>query len=200
MTNQNIPDGPTPMKPAGHAGRSDFAAGVMQRREAFWSNVVREILSALSAAAATSGRLKSSAGGAAMSAAPDHEMFDGRMAVITRLGQRIPIADVFPVFACSVQHTQSDRMLSGDVQCTVFQIRTPAGEVYTLPLHEIVAVHSLSEELLLKMEAAAENMNDSDEKDGRPFGFAAYTSLAKSEREFREGEDESEDAPEAPPS
>lgn len=166
----------------------DFTSGVIRRREVFWHNVVREILSALSAAAASSGRLKASPAGAAMSASPTDDIFDGRMAVITRLGQRIAIADVFPVFACSVSNTRGDRMLSGDVQCSVFQIRTPAGEVYTLPLHEIAAVHSLSEDLLKRMEAAAEVVEEADEGEGRPFGFAAYTSLARSEREAREAE------------
>lgn len=161
--------------------------GVKRRREVFWHNVVREILNALSAAASSSGRLKASASGAAMSAHPTDEVFDGRMAVVTRLGQRIPIADVFPVFACSVSTTKRDRMLSADVQCTVFQIRTPGGEVYTLPVHEIVAIHSLSEELLTRMEEAAEAGDDEDGMPNEhPFGFAAYTSLAKSEREARE--------------
>jgi hypothetical protein len=166
----------------------DFTSNVIRRREVFWHNVIREILNALSAAAASGGRLKASPSGAAMSASPPDAIFDGRMAVITRFGQRIAIADVFPVFACSVPNTKGDRMLSGDVQCSVFQIRTPSGEVYTLPLHEIVAVHSLSEELLMRMEAAAEAVAEVDEGEGHPFGFAAYTSLARSEREAREAE------------
>ncbi len=166
----------------------DFTSGVIRRREVFWHNVIREILNALSAAAASGGRLKASPSGAAMSASPTDDIFDGRMAVITRFGQRIAIADVFPVFACSVPTTKGDRMLSGDVQCSVFQIRTPSGEVYTLPLHEIVAVHSLSEELITRMEAAAEAVAEVDEGEGHPFGFAAYTSLARSEREAREAE------------
>lgn len=183
--------------PAASKGKSkslgatvDIASGIMHRREVFWSNVVRETLNTLSAVA-SSHRTKAGPGAAAMGVPPDHDMFDGRMAVITRLGNRIPIADVFPVFACSVQNTANDRMLSGDVQCSVFQIRTPGGEVYTLPLHEIVAIHSLSEELLLQMQAAAEQMTEEDEEAGLPFGFAAYTSLAKSERDARGAERES---------
>lgn len=177
------------LAPVHDGGDEGVAGGVRRRREVFWHNVVREILNTLSAAASSSGRLKASASGAAMSAAPTDEVFDGRMAVITRLGQRIPIADVFPVFACSVSRTKRDRMLSADVQCTVFQIHTPGGEVYTLPVHEIVAIHSLSEELLARMEEAAEMGEDPDAMPGEsPFGFAAYTSLAKAEREAMEAE------------
>ena len=74
-------------------------------------------------------------------------------------------------------------MLAADVQCSIFQIRTPSGEVYTLPIHEIVSVHALSESLVRQMEAAALAQADSSEPDAAPFGFAAFTSLARSERE-----------------
>ncbi len=166
-----------------------------RRREVFWHNVVQEILSALSVAAGSEGRLSATAGGAATSPSPLDEMFDGRMAVITRLGQRIPIADVFPVFACSVETHPGDRALSMDVQSTVFQIHTPGGEVFTLPVHEIVAVHSLSEELVRRMEQASEasHMEDPETPASMPFGFAAFTSLSKSERveQFDGDDDES---------
>lgn len=158
-----------------------------RRREVFWQNVVQEILSALSVAAGSGGRLRASAGGAATSPAPTDEMFDGRMAVITRLGQRIPIADVFPVFACSIEKDANDRALSTDVQCTVFQIHTPGGEVFTLPVHEIVAVHSLSEELVRRMEEASQagGLEETEAGEAMPFGFAAFTSLARAERDAR---------------
>jgi hypothetical protein len=162
------------------------------RREIFWHNVVREILSSLAATAAMlSGRLSATASGAATGTSPEHEMFDGRMAVITRLGQRIPIADVYPVFACSVPTARGmgERMRSADVQCSIFQIRTPTGEVYTLPVHEIMAVHSLSESLVRKMEslaAAKAGLKPDEEKE--PFGFAAFRRLGESEKE--EGGDE----------
>ncbi|KAA0217370.1 MAG: hypothetical protein DYG94_00895 [Leptolyngbya sp. PLA3] len=167
-----------------------------RRREVFWQNVVQEILNALSVAAGSGGRLSASAGGAATSPSPLDEMFDGRMAVITRLGQRIPIADVFPVFACSVEANPGDREVSTDVQCTVFQIHTPGGEVFTLPVHEIVAVHSLSEELVRRMEEASQagHMDDSQTPDAMPFGFAAFTSLANAERARHREEDEGEEA------
>lgn len=165
---------------------------VVRRRELFWQNVVKEILSALSVAAGSAGRLSASPKGAAMSPGPLDEMFDGRMAVITRLGQRIPIADVYPVFACSVEKNPGDRGLSTDVQCTVFQIRTPGGEVFTIPVHEIVAVHSLSEELVRRMEEAARaaQMEEDGSERAMPFGFAAFTSLAQAERERQPGQAE----------
>ena len=158
-----------------------------ERRELFWHNVVREILSSLAVTAANfSGRLSPTAEGAATSPSPSHELFDGRMAVITRLGQRIPIADVYPVFACSLptHRPQQDRMLAADVQCSIFQIRTPSGEVYTLPIHEIASVHALSESLVRQMEEAARAQNSDDKTvSSEPFGFAAFTSLARTERE-----------------
>lgn len=105
--------------------------------------------------------------------------FDGRMAVITQLGVRIAIADVFPLFACSVGETSLERALSEDVQCSVFQIRTPQGEVHTLPVHEIRSFHSLSEELMRQIAAASSREDESGVKTSVPFGFGAYTSLAK---------------------
>ena len=154
---------------------------VVHRRDLFWQNVLREILSALSVAAGSaSGRVSPSPTGAAHSGSPVGEMFDGRLAVITSLGQRIPIADIFPVFACSVAGSANERSLSGDVQCTVFQIRTPDGEVFTLPVSEIRSVHSLSQELIEKLEKRAEASLGSKDPGGAPFGFAAFTSLAQS--------------------
>ena len=184
--------GPNPPQPGGGPqGQAAF------RREAFWHNVVREILNALAATAATlSGRLSADAAGAATTPAPDHEMFDGRMAVITRLGQRIPIADVYPVFACSLPSSSGprDRALAADVQCSIFQIRTPAGEVYTLPVHEIVSVHALSESLVRQMEAAAtaQTTGLDGQPQTAPFGFAAFTSLARSEQDGADAVPETE--------
>ena len=169
---------------AAHHSTQTPASLLAQRRELFWQNVVREILSSLAAAAATaSGRLSATAKGAAAGGSPLLDLFDGRTAVITRLGQRIPIADVYPVFACSVPSaSEHDRMLSSDVQCSVFQIRTPSGEVYTLPVHEIVAVHALSEALVKRLEQAAAEAFEGHADENRPFGFAAFTSLARSEK------------------
>lgn len=157
------------------------------RRDLFWQNVVREMLGGLAAAAATSGgRLSVGPKGAATGGSPVHDLFDGRMAVVTRLGQRIPIADVTPLFACSIAiggpGDAMDRAIAADVQCTVFQITTPGGEVYTLPVHEIAMIHSLSHQLVERLQQAASSQNATP-GDDRPFGFAAFTSLANSERD-----------------
>jgi len=153
---------------------------VASRREVFWQNVMREILSALAVAAGSGGRLTPTASGAAHSPGPVDELFDGRLAIITSLGQRIPIADIYPVFACSVPNTARSRMLSGDVQCSIYQIRTPTGEMFTLPLSQIRSFHSLSEELVRRLEAATMEVAEEEDENGRkPFGFAAFTSLAR---------------------
>lgn len=160
---------------------------VERRRDLFWQNVVRESLMALAAAAqSTSGRTSPTPTGAAHSPSPVGEVFDGRIAVITHLGQRIPIADLHPVFACSISGTPQDRVRSADVQCTVFRITTPSGEAFTLPLSQIAMIHSLSDALIERLEAAAEAQAaemESEEDDKLPFGFAAYTSLKASEDE-----------------
>lgn len=165
-----------------HLAAPGQASVLQAHREVFWQNVVREILNALAAtAAAQGGRISATPSGAATSgSSPGGELFDGRMSVITRLGQRIPIADIFPVFSCSLPDAPGrERVLAADVQCTVFQIRTPGGEVFTLPLHEIIAVHSLSEQLIQKLQAQAlaAQPSPSDE----PFGFAAFRQLADTE-------------------
>ena len=115
-------------------------------------------------------------------------LFDGRLAVITTLGNRIPIADVHPLFACGVTHNSDERSLATAVECTVFQIRTPQGEVFTLPLSEIRGFHSLSPELVEKLQMQAEAQLNQlsgrpNEENQQPFGFAAFTSLAKANRQ-----------------
>ena len=73
------------------------------------------------------------------------------------------------------------------MECTVFQIRTPPGEVFTLPLSEIRGFHSLSPELVEKLQRQAEAQlnhltGGPDEENQQPFGFAAFTSLSKASR------------------
>lgn len=109
---------------------------------------------------------------------------DGRMAVLTKGGERIPIADVRPMLACSVPGTEAERALSIDVQCTIFQIVAPSGEVFTLPLSEIRAIHAISEGLMQKLQEASREQDAAagragDDPDAKPFGFAAFTSLAQ---------------------
>lgn len=147
----------------------------------FWQNVCREILMSLAAAAAeSSGRLGTGPSAAESSTSPLNELFDGRMGVITSIGQRIPVADVTSLFSCSLPGDDLDRSISGDVQCTVFRITTPTGEAYTLPISQIIGIHSVSGSLI-------EAMEDPEQGDElrAPFGFAAYTSLARSERDQR---------------
>jgi hypothetical protein len=109
------------------------------------------------------------------------ELFDGRLAVITVQSQRISIADVFPLFACG-DPGPGNRALSVAVECTVFQIRTPGGEVFTLPLSELREFHSLTPELMKNLERAARRQaraRGSKEEERIPFGFAAFTALAR---------------------
>ena len=167
----------TPRHPA--FGMADLA----QAREMFWQNVTREMLTSLAmqraklANKAEAVRREMEAKGEDPGELEHLPGFDGRVAIVTKIGERIPIADITPLFACSIGGTSRERALSEDVQCTVFQIRTPTGEVYTFPIHEIRGLHALTEEAMqtLQEEAAGESGNIS----GAPFGFAAFTSLAR---------------------
>jgi len=179
--------GAQPHGPAHAAIHTPHVQATIARRDLFWQNVVRETLMALAVAAGSGGRLSPTPTGAATSPEPVGPLFDGRMAVVTTLGQRIPIADIYPVFACSVARgTQADRMLAADVQCSVFQIKTPTGEIYTLPLSQVASVHALTDELIRQLEqqaAASAARSMPPQGSDLPFGFAAFTSLARSESE-----------------
>lgn len=170
------------------AGASLAPQDLVQVRELFWNNVIREILTALSAmtiaaqeahaARDRAAELASSAGTVKTVEGDDEaDPFDGRMAVMLHNGTRVPIAGVMPLFACGVPGTAGERSLSMAVECTVFQITTPAGEAYTLPLHEIRGFHTLTDELMAQVTQAAQNA-ESEESES-PFGFAAFTSLAR---------------------
>lgn len=182
-------------------------------RELFWHNVMREILTSLSIAglarrdalaeraarerrelpAQAEAAIEAAAGEQAERTDPEGPeesedegagFFDGRLAILTRGGERIPIAEVFPLFACGLNGNPGERWLSTAVECTVFQIRTPGGEVYTLPLHEMRGFHALTPELMKKLERTARRRDESKKKDGdeeerMPFGFAAFTTLAR---------------------
>ncbi len=168
-------------KPARHAfGMADLA----QAREMFWQNVTREMLTTLSmqraklASKADAIRREMKAKGEDPGELESLPGFDGRMAIVTSLGERIPIADITPLFACSIGGTMRERALSEDVQCTIFQIRTPTGEVYTFPIHEIRGIHALTEEAMQAMQEEAAKEGGSGVISGVPFGFAAFTSLA----------------------
>ncbi|MFT5424764.1 MAG: hypothetical protein ACI89L_002564 [Phycisphaerales bacterium] len=177
---------PTTTKHAAHPAPLAIPGVVERRRDLFWQNVVRESLMALAAAAQSGGRTSPTPSGAAHSPKPVGDLFDGRIAIITQLGQRIPVADIYPVFSCSISGSPVDRLRSADIQCTVFRITSPLGETFTLPISQISMIHSLSDDLIQQLENAAEAqaaaMEEEDEE-GLPFGFAAYTSLSASEAE-----------------
>lgn len=130
-------------------------------RTVFWQNVVQQTLTAFN-----------------QRVAMNPEIADGRLALLTRGGERVAIAAVHPLFACTVNVSPQDRALSELVQCTVFEIHTPDGEVVTLPLEEIRGLHAISEDLINKLQAMRGDENNSAE----PFGFAAFTSLARERR------------------
>ena len=178
------PMGPGLM-PTGDRPSVQHAPVSSARRDVFWQNVLREVLMGLAAAATSGGRISPTPAGAATSAEPVGALFDGRTAVITHTGQRIPIADIYPVFACSIPGDTHARVMSADVQCTVFRIKTPGGEMFTLPIGMIAMVHTLSAELLGQLEAAAEaRANEAAGDDQKmPFGFAAFTSMSRAESE-----------------
>jgi hypothetical protein len=132
-------------------------------RTLFWCNVVRDTLNGLS-----------------VLSQQQPELFDGRFGILTRRGKRIPVAGVAPMFACSIPGTPEERDASVAVQCTVFQVTTPEGEVYTLPVHEIRGLHTMTQELLEKLQKLAEEEEQGEEDaEQRPFGLAAFAALPK---------------------
>ena len=200
-------------KPADrHPEDSDTAMpSTLKSREIFWQNVMREMLTSLAMQRAkliskinehlqqaedkeseTEDRDPAEKEKDAALIASILEDFDGRMAIVTSLGERIPIADITPLFACSIGGTSHTRALSEDVQCTIFQIRTPSDEVYTFPIQEIRGFHALTAQAMQELEANAE-ANASGSTD-TPFGFAAFTSLA---RELEDKSEEEEDSHQA---
>lgn len=169
-----------------HATRAGFNLGDIDgARELFWQNVIREMLTSLSmqrarlaGQAAAEQRALVQAGKEPPAPGP-LPGFDGRMALVTRTGDRIPIADITPLFACSIGGTMTQRALSEDVQCTIFQVRTPSGEVYTFPVGEIRGFHALTEEAMQELQKQAEALSGGADGASAPFGFAAFTSLAR---------------------
>jgi len=195
-----VPGGGAPAASGGREGAvhapwaSDRTASL---RETFWHDMCREILTTLSIeglrrSEAASG-MTLPTGQSLVSAsvpAPGPELFDGRMAILTHGGERIPIGRVHPMLACGITSDPAARTISRAVECSIFQVRTPAGELYTLPLHEIRAFHALTPELMEQIEAAGRRQHRGREGgEDVPFGFEAYTSMARAERERREDED-----------
>jgi hypothetical protein len=139
----------------------------------FWENIIGEMLMSMSAMIEK-----------------QEDVFDGRVAVLTKGGERVPIANVTPLFAMTMIDSKADRDASRAVQCTVFRITTPAGEVFTLPLHEIRALHSLTPELVERIQQEREEDDVDRHSIERPFGFAAFQALPKPPEPVREAPDE----------
>jgi hypothetical protein len=170
------------------------ASHAMALREAFWHDMCREILTTLSAEGLRrqhhSPAMTLPGGGQLVSSVtpnePEPELFDGRMAILTHGGERIAIGEVYPMLACGINGDLADRAVSQAVECSIFQVLTPAGELYTIPIHEIRAFHALTPDLMRQIEEAGRH-NRSPRRGGEdqdmPFGFEAYTSLARGERE-----------------
>lgn len=138
-------------------------------RTLYWENVVREMLTELSIA---------------LMSGKSPEIFDGRFAILTHEGERIPIASVAPVFACGIPGSESEKALSMAVECTVFRVRAPDGEVFTLPLSQIRGIHTLAAELLEQLEKQAmDKIAESDDQAAKPFGLAAFTHAAVEQEE-----------------
>ncbi len=174
---------PTEIHPINH-GQPLTPLQTKAYRELFWQNFIREVLVSLIAAQAQATqelREKSKS----PEANNGEVTSDGRMGIITEQGQRIPIARIFPVFAQSMevcdQHPPQEVELAQILQCTIFQIETPSGEVYTLPLHEIRGFHALSEKLMdqIANRARRQRPRRNEPEQAEPFGFAAFTKTAR---------------------
>jgi hypothetical protein len=156
-------------------------------RDLFWQNVLREMLTSLSIMsqqlAAAESQAPSATDAQAESAPPpdpatlpDPSLFDGRLGIVTKGGDRIAIASIIPLHACGSQDP-----LAAAIECTIFQVRTPDGHVFTLPIQEIRAFHALSPEVMARLEETARRRAARREQaeDSAPFGFAAFTSLTR---------------------
>lgn len=162
---QPTPASATPpqlLHPASAAPGVEPLHQLAESRSLFWQNVVREILLTFPGLAAER-----------------PEVADGRIGILTHAGERIPVAGVEPMFPCSIASPQAMQLCMA-VQATVYNVRTPTGEVFTIPLHEIRGVHSLTDELMKQLEDEARRLH-TDAQGAEPFGFAAYTSLARSQ-------------------
>ncbi|MBX3402424.1 MAG: hypothetical protein KF699_03330 [Phycisphaeraceae bacterium] len=168
MAKQTATTRPHPHEPAyEHVGAAAHSPrAIADTRTLFWHNVVREMLNDL-----------------ALLCQMKPELFDGRFGVVTNQGVRVGIKTIFPLFACSIPgvgESSWEREASIAVQCTVFRIATPDGEIYTLPVHEVAAVHAMTPELIEQLAKAEEQTEEGqDPKESRPFGLAAFTSLPR---------------------
>ena len=159
-------------------------------RRLFWQNFMRQVLTALSIETMRRAERQSALYYPAEEDLPakpesapaipqEGNLFDGRLAVLTHAGERIAIGEVAPALACGLSDP-GKRALSMAVECSIFQIRTTTGEVFTLPLEQVRGFHALTPELLAHLEAVAREHEEPAAQDEQlPFGFAAFTSLAQ---------------------
>ncbi|MFI4882983.1 MAG: hypothetical protein ACIAQU_10405 [Phycisphaerales bacterium JB064] len=193
---------------SGSNGQAMLASAkhAMALREAFWHDMCREILTTLSVEGLRrreqAAAIELPGGQIVTSVSPETsaetsteddgevpsegELFDGRMAILTHGGERIPIGEVYPMLACGISGDGADKAVSQAVECSIFQVLTPAGELYTIPVHEIRAFHALTPQLMRQIEQAGRDNRSrrrGSEDREMPFGFEAYTSLARAERD-----------------
>lgn len=162
------PASPSPaaiVSPDTPAPRVEALDRLAETRGLFWQNVVREMLLTFPTLAQRR-----------------PEAADGRIGVLTRSGERIPLSAADPLFPCSIADPAGQALCLA-VQATVFNIRTPTGEVFTLPLSEIRGVHTMTDEALRAMEDEARRASPEEAEGAEPFGFAAFTSLNRARRD-----------------
>jgi hypothetical protein len=159
------------------AALADLKA-VATARQVFWSNVMREILVSLCVASARQAQHAATSGASLVPAGAEDpsKIFDGRLAVITSWGLRLSLAAIEPVLGSAPSGGKTPMQQA--IECTVFQLRTTDGDVWTLPLHEIRAFHALTEELMQELARAA-GAEEGGEEESQPFGFKAFTSLSR---------------------
>ncbi|MBA4029290.1 MAG: hypothetical protein C0475_09205 [Planctomyces sp.] len=155
------------MGPVGTAVTALSPERTLATQTLFWHNVAREMLTALSAMSMNQ---------------TDRRELDGRIAILTQAGERIPIAAISPLFACGVPTGDMERDLSIAVECSVFRVTTPAGEVFTIPLHQVRAIHALTDELVHELEELQRGQRGEGTPGNEPFGFAAFRSLTQQSR------------------
>lgn len=147
-------------------------ATALAMRQLFWFNVVREMLTAMAVRTSEAQRAAESGAMPEGAGAP----LNGQMSIITRLGARLPVAAVIPMVAANPAARGEAKALAMLVQCSVFQIVTTDGEQWILPIHEVASFQAISEQAAADIERA--NLAARDDR-GEPFGFAAFTSLAR---------------------
>lgn len=150
---------------------------VLELRQLLWTNLLRETLSAL---CMETERLERARRDGAEPDGGAHPL-DGHVALMTATGERIQVAGVKPAMQFAVARTAHERQVAMALDSTIFQIRTPAGDIFTLPVSEVTGIHGLSDSIMRQLQAAERPSDEGQE--AQPFGFAAYTSVARGSEE-----------------